>query len=851
MKRRIHLICHAHLDPVWLWKWEEGLTETLSTFRVAAEFCEKHDGFVFCHNESLLYRWVEEHDPDLFRRIRKMVKAGRWHIMGGAYLQPDINLPSGESHVRQFLYAIHYFKKKFGVRPRTGWNIDSFGQAEGFPQILAGCGLNAYFFSRPRPSSWKLPPGPFVWSDRSGAEVLAQRYDGGYNTRGNVEQKLDEWLDVSSKEEDIVFLWGFGDHGGGPSRREYRVLQGLMKRNPELTHSTLDTYFDHYEKMRDALPAVTGELQNASLGCFTSMLTVKRAHREAESLMAGAERMAALAWWRGMSDYPASEIDQAWRHIMFGEFHDILTGTCIPQAEEDTMAMFGLCHETIKRVRTRVFLKMIQGEPKAKEQVVPVFVFNPHAFPVETDLEFCFTHSHGNDPLHTIAFKASQDGRRVPVQRERGLLNPEVDWNLQACAHVKLPPLSVKRLDLAWKRLKAPRPVVHPKVSAQRLRFSSRHLEIVINPRTGLVDRACPAGSRKSCVSKGAFRPVVFPDSSHSWKCGTPGARGPVMPYGNLVCPPWEGPDAAFRLASRREAAAVCAPSGGRTEIDPIRIIEDGAVRTIVEAIFVCRRSTIIRSYVFSRNMPLFEIRDRLIWHERSTMLKIEVPLAFSPEVTVGETPYSAATRPVPIAHIDQTNQRWVRVHEDGGPRWLGMANTASYAHSIEGRSLFVNVVRSPAYGSSWREAEVPEMEDRYIRRHDQGVQEFSFGLLFGSGTSDAPLARAAGLMNVKPVWMSYHPAGPGRRDRVTKLSSAVEVSASNVEVTALKRSENGKELVIRLMEHAGRRTNCELVLRNPNGRTKLTMDPYRLKTVLVRKSKKGLVFRETNLVEE
>jgi len=120
--RTIHLICNAHLDPVWLWEWEEGAAEALSTFRVAAEFCENEGGFVFNHNEVILYQWVQEYEPALFKRIQKLVKEGKWHIMGGWYLQPDCNMPCGESFVRQILLGREYFKEHFNVRPETAIN---------------------------------------------------------------------------------------------------------------------------------------------------------------------------------------------------------------------------------------------------------------------------------------------------------------------------------------------------------------------------------------------------------------------------------------------------------------------------------------------------------------------------------------------------------------------------------------------------------------------------------------------------------------------------------------------------------------------------------------------------------
>jgi len=147
--KRLHLICNAHLDPVWLWEWEEGAAEAISTFRIAADFCEEFYGFVFNHNEATLYQWVEEYEPALFKRIQRLVASGHWHIMGGWYLQPDCNMPSGESVVRQILLGRAYFREKFGVEPSTAINFDPFGHNRGLVQILAKSGYDSYLFCRP------------------------------------------------------------------------------------------------------------------------------------------------------------------------------------------------------------------------------------------------------------------------------------------------------------------------------------------------------------------------------------------------------------------------------------------------------------------------------------------------------------------------------------------------------------------------------------------------------------------------------------------------------------------------------------------------------------------------------
>lgn len=149
MAKRIHLICNAHIDPTWQWEWEEGAAEALSTFRSAADFCEDFEDFVFNHNEVSLYRWILEYEPELFERIKEQITKKKWHVMGGWYLQPDCNMPSGESFVRQMLVGRHYFKDNFGAYPTTAINFDPFGHTRGLVQIMKKAGFDSYIFCRP------------------------------------------------------------------------------------------------------------------------------------------------------------------------------------------------------------------------------------------------------------------------------------------------------------------------------------------------------------------------------------------------------------------------------------------------------------------------------------------------------------------------------------------------------------------------------------------------------------------------------------------------------------------------------------------------------------------------------
>ncbi len=245
--KTLYLLCNAHLDPVWLWEWEEGAAEALSTFRMAASLCEEFEEFVFNHNEALLYQWVETYEPELFVNIQELVKKRKWHVMGGWYLQPDCNMPSGESLVRHILQGRLYFRRKFGEEPKTAANLDSFGHSRGLVQILKKSGYTSYLFCRPDKNELTLPADDFVWVGYDGSEIFAHRARDHYNSeRGKASEKVMRWIEENPSRQTGLLLWGIGNHGGGPSREDIKKLRDLNGEKSEwkVCHATPEAYFE-------------------------------------------------------------------------------------------------------------------------------------------------------------------------------------------------------------------------------------------------------------------------------------------------------------------------------------------------------------------------------------------------------------------------------------------------------------------------------------------------------------------------------------------------------------------------------------------------------------------------------
>ena len=255
--KTIHLVCNAHLDPVWQWDWDEGGTAALATFYAAVKLADKYD-YIFCHNEVFLYEVIEKYDPELFKQIQELVRLGKWHIMGGWYIQPDCSVPSGESFIRSITLGREFFSEKFASRPTVAINFDAFAHTRGLPQILKKTGYDSYIVCRPMPwyekdlnYKYRLPRVPFMWKGIDGSEVKVMRVDDEniYCSKlGDAKNAIIRKMGfLDPNEEEGLILWGVGNHGGGASEKDLNDILELMdekKGEMRIIHSTPEAYFN-------------------------------------------------------------------------------------------------------------------------------------------------------------------------------------------------------------------------------------------------------------------------------------------------------------------------------------------------------------------------------------------------------------------------------------------------------------------------------------------------------------------------------------------------------------------------------------------------------------------------------
>jgi len=776
-QQSLYLIANAHLDPVWLWEWEEGVGAALSTFRSAADLCEEFEGFVFNHNEALLYEWVEHYEPELFQRIRRLVREGRWHIMGGWYLQPDCNLPSGESIARQIERGRRYFDEKFGVRPTTAINFDPFGHSRGLVQLLARSGFDSYLICRPAPEFCELPGNELVWEGFDGSRVLVRRVPELYNTPlGKAREVLDARLAQARPEETRLYLWGVGNHGGGPSRKDIRELDAFAAESGawEVRHSTPEDYFEHLRQRAEALPVWRDDLNRWAVGCYTSQIRIKQEHRALENELFATEKIAAAAALNGLAEYPAEALDEAERDLLVSQFHDILPGSSIEPVEAASLRQLGHGREILSRARTRCFFALCAGQASAGEGIYPILVYNPHPVEIETEIDCELQLADQNWSREFTSFRVrDESGQELPTQIEKEASNMPLDWRKRIVFRARLAPMRMNRFD-AYPEMLDAKPMPTLQAEGSVLRFENNAIQVTISEATGRLTSYRVHG-RDMLVGDGAGLELVA-DDEDSWAT-TETAFGSVA--GRFEAMP---PEEAARFAGIPE----------RDSLPPVRVIEEGPVRTVIEALVRCGDSAACLHYRLPRKGTRLGIELRVDWRERDRALKFAFPLAFETRHYRGQTAYG--TQLLPADGTETAFQQWCSAESAAGQAFA-VLNNGIYAGDLRDGALRPTLLRAPAYSAHHVDDRRILPDDRLSPRIDQGIRTFS--LWIDAGTAERPLApldKQALHLNQPAIPLSYFPPGTGERPL-----RPVMLESRHTALTALRRIPGEEAWLLRL----------------------------------------------------
>jgi len=802
-KFRFHMIGQAHIDPVWLWPWQEGISVVYSTFRSALDRMKETVDFTFTASSAQFYQWISDNDPPMLAEIRKRVEEGRWNIVGGWWVEPDVNIPCGESLVRQGLYGQLTLQKLLGRRATVGFNPDSFGHTGTLPQILKLQGMENYIFMRPGPKEKELPADLFWWEGADGTSVLTYRIQFSYTDSGSVRNRIEQVMSQLRDQpmKNFMLYYGAGDHGGGATIENINSIEELKTdmNGPAVYFSTPERYFKEIRNEKNInLPVVRDDLQHHAVGCYTAESAIKKGNRTAEAVLIIAEKIAAIGSAVWDSVYPRTELTSAWKRVLFLQFHDSMAGTSLPDHSRSASEGFGYATD-IARHAIYISLQKLESQvPSEDPESKYLLVFNPHAWEVNGNIEYDFNWDISNSSRVEDEQGNSLLHQWVPGSTETGSRNTLI-------ASTRLPPFGYRQIRLKLGETQPPGDlcVVSENILENqflRVRFSDEGAAGILNKETG---KELFYGGETGC------RAVVINDPSDTWSHDIKTFSDETGTFGNAI----------------------------------IKALEDGPLRSTIRVRTTYGNSSLVIDwtlYVGSRNL---EAKVTLDWHEHLKMLKFSFPVnTESPTVTY-ETPYGHIIRAT--NGNEDPGQKWIDLTGklNGITSGLTVINDAKYGYSVHGNDMRITIARSAVYAH--HNPRVLDMKAEHIWM-DQGFQSFRLLLIPHEDTwKKSNIVRLAEEF-ITPSLVIYQGIHGGLKP---KAGSFISVDNSNVIISAIKQAENGEDIIMRCVEATGTSTEATIDLRFFGRKWKGNFRPCEIKTLRMNQDSGHI--QEVNLLEE
>jgi alpha-mannosidase len=815
MEKKLFMIGNAHIDPAWLWEWQDGFHEVKATFRSALDRMKEYPDFVFVSSAAATYEWVEQNDPQMFAEIQQAVAAGRWKLVGGWWIEPDCNIPAGESFARQGLYGQRYFLSKFGITAQTGYNVDSFGHNGMLPQILKKSGLKQYVFMRPSPHEKGLPGRLFWWEADDGSRVLTFQVPYEYCTWGSdlTQNVMRVAAELNDPFNQSMCFYGVGNHGGGPTRENLDSIQRLKGTPglPDLLLSSPDEFFQAVLSQGSSLPVVHDDLQHHSSGCYAAHSGVKRWNRQAENRLLAAEKFSTIADWQLGLQYPA-EFCRAWKNVLFNQFHDIMAGTCIEPAYDAARDQFGEALSIGARTLNNAVQALawnVRIDPEEGQK--PFVVFNPNVWESKVNVEVESTELKPGEVL------LDDQDCPVPLQTVQSAATAQGRNRLTFTAD--LPALGYR----TYRVVSRPNPASFPNVAATDTSLENERFRLEFNPQTGYISSLQDKKAGVEVFAGPAAVPVIIDDPSDTWSHN-------VFRFDHVA---------------------------GTMKLRSMRLVEQGPVKAVLRVTHEfwtpltpdfegeIYRSLLVQDFTMYADLDQIDVAVKVDWNEKFKMLKLRFPLNLNAMRSTYEIPYGHIVRE---AYGDEEpGQSWVDLsglsRDNGAMYGFSLLNDGKYSFDVNVRDLGMTVLRSPVYANHMPVVPDPQGEYSFM---DQGVQRFLYSMVPHTGSwVDAGTVRRAAELNQRPVVL----AGTCHPGSLPQNKSFMQVKPANLVVSALKKAEDNDDMVVRCYETAGTATTGVIEMPDFNRRIEVRFGPCEIKTFRVPRDH-SLPVVEVNILE-
>jgi alpha-mannosidase len=798
----LHLTGNSHIDAAWLWPWTETVDVVKRTFSTALQLMNEYPDYTYTQSAAQYNAWIAEKYPEMNEQIKQRIKEGRWEIVGGMWVEPDLNMPDGEAQVRSILVGKRWFQKEYGVDVRIGWNPDSFGYTWQLPQIYKRSGID-YFVTQK--TAWndtnQFPFKLFWWESPDGSKVLT--YFPHDYANGNLNPvRLTRDFTIAREHTpgltDMMDLYGIGDHGGGPTRAVLDEGVHWMQQDkvvPTMKFGTAQSYFTEFEKKivsdpriwdydsiakgyqppamppdgQVAIPTWKSELYfEYHRGVMTTQAGHKRNMRNSEEWALNAEKVAALAWLDG-DKYPADELTAAWKKITFNDFHDLAAGSGIgiiyKEAQQDYDAVRWSTNEisqhAIKTLSSRINTQVTSG--------VPVLVLNPLAW-----------ERSGNVTLSVQMPEVVTGG--VSVMDAANHVVPSQVLESDAKTHTYRLLIAVDGVpSMGYKVLHVVAGVkpFASELKAEGLTLENGALKVTVDPQSGCITSLYDKKAKFETLAAGA--------------CGNQLQTFKDLPKDYDA---WNiDPGTLDHFTSIDKA-------------DSVELVAKGPLRGAIRVTHSWQKSKFVQEITLESGSDQVDVVNDFDWHETHVLLKAAFPLAATSNKATYEVPYGTIQRPTTRnnsweqAQFEVPALRWADLGD--GQHGFSLLNNSKYGYDDKDNVLRLSLLRSP----TWPDPEA-----------DRGHQHFTYALYPHSGDWKQALTVRHGYeynYRLSAIQVQAHSGS------LPEASAYVTVKPENVVLTALKKAEDENGLIFRIYEWAGKSSDVQFHV--PKGATGATL---------------------------
>ena len=763
----VHVLAmgHAHIDTAWLWPLSQTRRKVARSWSTVLRLMERYPDYHFLCSQPQQYRWMEEDEPEIYAQIVERVREGRWEPAGAMWVEPDVNMPSGEALVRQFVYGQRYLRQHFGLQCGILWLPDVFGYSAALPQLMKGAGVHTFVTSK---LSWnntnRIPHDTFRWRGLDGSEVLTFFITAGvdfkaeswmadpdaslrniatYNGHMTPHEVASAWQRYKDKaiNDTVLYPFGWGDGGGGANEAMLETARRLADHPgmPRLRQGNADQFLKQLgERLRgDArTPVWDGELYlEYHRGTYTGQSGVKAGNRRGEHALHDAELWASWAALRGTDPSVwKPTLDQAWETLLLNQFHDILPGSSIGDVYLD-------------QARDHARVVQLAASVRAEAQDSLTDDSAGDALTVFSSLPW---------PRRDLSLPPALLAGKSPLGPSGTALTSQQVTDLDGTERVLIGGLEVPAHGFTSLRMG---PAVAG-TAASPLAVSERRLENGFY----LIDFD-QAGRMARLYDRRAGREVLLP--------GQVGNRLQAFEDKPLDFDAWDIDN--FYVDKGWEIDGV----------SEWRVIESGPLRAGIEIRREWDGSTIVQRILLYADHPRIEMQTRVDWHHHQVLLKAAFPL----NVRAREARYECAFGWVPrpthrntsweAAQFEVASHRWADLSEDGFG--VSLLNDSKYGCDCLDSTLRLTLLKSGID---------PDPQA------DQGTQFFTYALYpHGEGWTIADTVREAYALNL-PV--------TARRGDAGTASSLATTSSKRAVIDTIKPAEDGDGLIVRVFDCTG-----------------------------------------------